>query len=279
MLSAHPFSLITFHSSFVIPYSSSIISGVSRLSALYRLQRIDLDIDQQQTKLAAINVKLANSPEVQQAQAQLGAAQEVLASERKRAKALDDENKSLTAKISQEEERLYSGKVKNTRELSDLQTEIAALKSKREKMDEAQLAAMDAVEGAEKIEAAARQNLAKVEASRATEQADLFKERDHLNALIVDLQGARASSTSVIDTNDLAIYESLRKRKRGVAIVELTNSTCKGCGESQSSSRIQMVKQEAEMVRCTSCERILFAGQEAGYTKSEGGDDEMITRW
>lgn len=256
-----------------------IISGVSRVSALYRLQRVDLDIDQHQTKLTAIHAKLANSPEVQQAGAQLEAAREVLASERKKAKALDDENKSLTAKIAQEEERLYSGKVKNTREMSDLQHEIATLKSKREKMDEAQLTAMDAVEGAEKIEAAARQSLTKVETSRAAEQADLLKERDHLNSLISEFQEARASSISAITADDLSIYESLRKRKRGVAIVELMNSTCKGCGESQSSSKVQIVKQEAELVRCANCERILFAGQEAGYTKSEGGDDDMITRW
>lgn len=256
-----------------------IITGVSRVSDLYRLQQIDTEIELRGSQLAAINDQIANSPAMLQAQAEHKATQDSLAAARKQAKMLDDENKNLTTKIKVEEERLYGGKVKNLRELKDLQAEIDALKHKRETLDEEQLTAMDAVEGAETIESAARANLAKVEAARAEEVRDLIRDRDHLLSLISNLQENRSSAITNISADDLALYESLRKRKRGVAVAALANSSCKGCGESQSSSRIQIAKQEVEIARCASCERILYGGQEAGYTTVEGGDDEMVTRW
>ncbi len=256
-----------------------IITGVSRVSDLYRLQQLDTEIELRSSQLATINDQIANSPAVLQAQAEHKAALDSLAAARKQAKILDDENKSMTTKIKVEEERLYGGKVKNPRELKDLQAEIDALKQKRESLDEQQLTAMDAVEGAEKIEAAARANLAKVEAARAGEVSDLIVQRENLQSLISNLQENRLSAVKNISPDDLALYESLRKRKRGVAVAALANSSCKGCGESQSSSRIQIAKQEVEIARCSNCERILYAGQDAGYTTVEGGDDEMVTRW
>jgi len=256
-----------------------IITGVSRVSDLYRLQQLDTEIGVRESQLVAINDQIVSSPAVLQAQAEHKTAQDSLAAARKQAKILDDENKSLTAKIKGEEERLYGGKVKNPRELKDLQAEIDALKQKRESLDEQQLTAMDAVEGAEKIESAARANWAKVEAARAEEVRDLIRDRDHLQSLISNLQETRQSATKNISADDLALYESLRKRKRGVAVAALANSSCKGCGESQSSSHIQIAKQEVEIARCSNCERILYAGQDAGYTTVEGGDDEMVTRW
>jgi predicted nucleic acid-binding Zn-ribbon protein len=256
-----------------------IITGVSRVSDLYRLQQLDTEIGLRGSQLVATNDQIANSPAVLQAQAEHKTAQDSLAAARKQAKALDDENRSLTTKIKVEEERLYGGKVKNPRELKDLQAEIESLKQKRESLDEQQLTAMDAVDGAEKIEAAARANLAKVEAARAGEINDLIAKRETLQSLIINLQESRKSMISNITSGDLDLYESLRKRKRGVAVVALANSSCKGCGESQSSSRIQIAKQEVEIARCANCERILYGGQEAGYTTVEGGDDEMVTRW
>ncbi|MBI5350338.1 MAG: hypothetical protein HZB77_13645 [Chloroflexi bacterium] len=252
---------------------------MSRVSDLYRLQQIDTEIALRGSQLAAINDQIANSPAVLQAQAEHKATQDSLAAARKQAKILDDENKSLTTKIKVEEERLYGGRVTNPRELKDLQAEIEALKHKRESLDEKQLTAMDGVEGAEKIESAARANLAKVEAARAGEVSDLIIKRDAIQSLISNLQENRSSAVTNISSDDLTLYESLRKRKRGVAVAALANSSCKGCGESQSSSRIQIAKQEVEIARCANCERILYGGQDAGYTTTEGGDGDMVTRW
>ena len=256
-----------------------IISGVSRISDLYRLQQLDSEIELQRSQLATINNHIANSPAVSQAQNENQVAADILTAARKQAKTLDDENKNLTSKIKVEEERLYSGRVTNPRELKDLQAEIDALKQKRETLDEQQLSQMDVVEEAEKIAAAARANLAKVEATRAEEVRDLIRDRDHLQSLISNLQENRSSAIKNISPDDLALYESLRKRNRGVAVAALANSSCTGCGESQSSSRIQIAKQEVEIARCANCERILYAGQEASYTTTEGGDGDMVTRW
>ncbi|HLB48170.1 MAG TPA: hypothetical protein VJL59_14275, partial [Anaerolineales bacterium] len=167
---------------------------MSRASAIYRLQKIDTELDQRQAQLAEINTRLASNPAVQMAQVELAAAENELAAARRTAKALDDENLSLTAKIKEAEDRLYGGKVKNPRELKDLQTEIESFRRKRGGLDEEQLNAMDVVEAAEKKEAAARAALAAVEAARAEEQRDLSKDKGALEALIAKLGGEREAA-------------------------------------------------------------------------------------
>jgi len=256
-----------------------IIPAVSRASTIYRLHKIDADLDQRRAQLAETQAKLASNPAVQQAQADLTAVGSELAAARRAAKTLDDENQTVSAKIKESEDRLYSGKIKNPRELKDLQTEIDSLKRKREGLDEQQLSAMDAVEAAEKKEAAAKSELAAVEAARAEEERDLLKDKSALGALIAKLGGEREAALISIPAEDRATYESLRKQKRGSAVSLLVEGTCSACGVAPSSSRIQAARQGGELVHCGNCGRILYAEQGKGYTDTDDREDEMIQRW
>lgn len=264
------------HSSFAIRHC--IIPAVSRASAIYRLQKVDTELDQRQSQLVEVNTKLASNPVVQKAQADLAAAQADLAAARRAAKALDDENQSVTDKIKEMDERLYGGRVKNPRELKDLQAEIESLRRKREGLDERQLNAMDVVEAAEKKEAAARENLAAAEAVRADEQRDLLKDKGALEALIAKLNGEREAALISVSTEDRAVYDTLRRQKRN-AVSLLADGTCSACGVAPSSSRIQAARQGGELVHCGNCGRILYAEQGKGYTDTDDKEDEMIQRW
>jgi len=255
-----------------------IIPPVSRTSVLFRLQKIDTELDQRRAQLAEIETKLASNPAVQAAQADLAAAHNELAIDRRAAKALDDENQTISAKIKEHEERLYSGKVRNPRELQDLQADIESLKRQRGDLDEKQLAAMDVVEIAEKKEAVAREALAAVEAARAEEQRDLLRDKGALDALIAKSEGEREAALISVNTEDRLTYDKLRKQKR-TAVALLADGSCSACGVAPSSSRIQAARAGGELVRCGNCDRILYAEQGKGVVDTGDKEDEMIQRW
>ncbi len=256
-----------------------IIVPVSRSSALYRLQTIDTELDLRRAQLAEADAKLADSPAVRKTQAVLTTAQANVAAARQKAKAIEDESQTLAAKIAEVEEQLYGGKIKNPRELKDLQDDAESLKRRRSALDDQQLAAMEAVEAAEAGEAAARESLAAAEAARAIEQSDLLRDKGALQALIAKASGEREAALSNVNPDDLALYDSLRQRKRGLGVSLLENGACSGCGEAPSSARIQAMRQGNDLVRCSNCDRILHAGQKVDYNLKEGGEDEMIFRW
>jgi predicted nucleic acid-binding Zn-ribbon protein len=242
------------------------------------LQKIDVELDKHRAMLAEVNAKLANNPAVKQAQASLAAAQSALAEARRAAKVLDDENKTLSAHITDAEERLYGGSVRNPRELQDLQNDIDSLKRNRNGLDEKQLAAIEAVEAAEKQEAAARAVLAEAEAARAVEQGDLIRDKGAVDAILEKLGGEREAALISVNPEDLATYDTLRRQKR-VAVGLLVDGTCTACGVAPSSSRIMAARAGGDLVRCGNCGRILYAEHGVGHIDTGDKEDEMIHRW
>ena len=251
---------------------------MSRASALYRLQKIDTELDQRRAQLAEVNAQLASDPAGQRAQADLAAAQAELSVARRAAKALDDENQSLSAKIKENENRLYGGKVRNPRELQDLQADVASLKKHRDALDDQQLAAIDVMEAAERKEAEAQKTLGSVEAARAEERRDLLKDKGAVESLITKLEGEREAGLITINAEDRATYDTLRKQKR-TAVVLLADGSCSICGVAPSSSRVQAARAGGELVRCGNCDRILYAEQGKGHVDTDDKEDEMIQRW
>ena len=124
---------------------------MSRSSTLYRLQRVDSQLDARQAQLAVLNARLASSPAVQKAQADLAAAQARVAEARGKAKTLEQDSQGLAEKIREVEEQLYGGKVTNPRELIDFQAEAESLQRNRSGADDKQLAAIEAAHAREMV--------------------------------------------------------------------------------------------------------------------------------
>lgn len=258
--------------------SSCIIPAVSRVSALYRLQKVDIELDKHRALLAEADAKLAANPVVQKAQADLKTAQDAVAAARRQAKSIDDENQAISAKVKENENRLYSGTVRNPRELQDLQNDIAALKRKRDALDEQQLAAMDTVEAAEKNESNFKAALEAAQAARAEETGSLLKDKGAVEALIAKLEGEREAALISVNAEDRTTYDSLRQQKR-IAISPLVDGSCSLCGVAPSSSRVQAARAGGDLVRCNNCGRILYAEQGKGQIDTGDKEDEMIQRW
>src|SRR5690606_19989334 len=119
--------------------------------ALYHLQQIDLEILRHRKRLKEIATALGDSAVVQDAQVQLTSAQEQLKPLRTKMRNLETELQTNTQKAKSTEDRLYSGSVKNPKELQDMQLEIDSLKKRNAELEELLLEQMVLVDEAEAL--------------------------------------------------------------------------------------------------------------------------------
>lgn len=216
-------------------------------------------MDVRRRRLAEIEAALGESQTVRQARADLSAAEADLHRWQTRQRDLDLEITGLGAKIAEIENQLYSGRIRNPKELSDLQAESAALSRLRRTREDELLEAMLNVEDQTEAVAAARRKLAEVEAAALASQASLRAEAAQIETRLQALEGEREMQLMAISAADLATYEALRQRKRGQAVALVEDRACSACGVAPSSSRLQQVRQSEALTTCDNCERILYA--------------------
>jgi predicted nucleic acid-binding Zn-ribbon protein len=100
-------------------------------------------------------------------------------------------------------------------------------------------------------------DLAQIEAAWRHSQSDLITEQAQLEANLATQHHDQAAARAALPAADLALYDQLRRRKAGVAVVELNGQLCGGCGVRVTGSVIQQLSQNDQYARCGNCERIL----------------------
>lgn len=228
---------------------------------LYRLQHIDLQIDQAEANIAGLNRLLAGDETVLAAKKETEEAALALHHAQQRMKQADFAVSEQQLKIAQSEAKLYSGKLHNPKELQDLQKEIASLqKYLKEVLEDHQLEAMIALEECETRSAAARAAELKAQAAFTEKSAGWLGQKEQENHRLERLNSERAPALSHISPESFQAYNALRRRKSGVAVTTATDGACTVCGATIRPSEIQAARATQTLVYCTSCGRILYAG-------------------
>lgn len=223
---------------------------------LYRLQQVDSERDAKRRRLAEIETALEDDRALREARHRVREAEEHARKWQTRQRDLELEIESLSSKMSRSEKRLYSGKVKNPKELSDLQAEVASLKRRRRKLEDTLLEAMIHREEAETTREEAEAHLAEAESSWSTRQANLKAERETLEQRLKELEERRASLVPRIDAKTLTTYEQVRERKGGQAVAQIRRDACSACGVTVAPS-LEWKLRQGELVQCDTCGRIL----------------------
>lgn len=225
--------------------------------ALYQLQQIDLALLQQQKRLKEIRQLLENNEAVQAAQAAVQAAQAYLKPHQVQQRDLELQSQSAKSKRDATEQRLYSGQVKNPRELQDMQSEIESLKKRLEDLDEKLLVTMEEVEQAQAALDTAQQTLITVTQRVEEEHRDLVQEKLMTETRIGRLEAERASIVPMIAPENLQLYNTLKPQKANRPISLLTDDTCSVCGIEQTSLVAKEIRRRESLVKCRNCGRIL----------------------
>jgi hypothetical protein len=235
------------------------VTAMNRSQLLYRLQTIDLEIDNGKRRLEEVEAGLGESEELRQARRALQKAKDELNRWRTTLRDLELEAKSLTAKITSVEERLYSGRITNPKELANLQNEVSYLKRRRGDLEDRQLEAMVEVEEHEAEVDSKKANLAQIEAEWSQTQKRLTEERSELEERLAHLKKERVKVEGMIGAEDLALYGELCSRKGGRAVALLKGEVCQVCMVTLPTSRVQQARSGNSLSFCSSCQRILYA--------------------
>lgn len=230
---------------------------MTQVHQLYKLQQIDTEIREKTQRLKEVLAGQKPSAELLAARTRADTAVANLQEWQAKHKNLRLELESLRSEAKNAERRLYSGKVTNPKELADLQHKIENLGKRIENIEEQVLEAMIMLENAESEETAASKHLEAIQTAWEKNAAELKEEQNVLALQIHKLNGQRQEQAKVIDARDLQEYETLAKKKHGMAIARVRANTCLGCRLTVSANKLREAR-EGKKVYCGSCGRILF---------------------
>ena len=231
---------------------------MSAALGLYRLQLLDSRMDEIRARLDEIRRTLENDVELRQAKEQLATTESAHKLTQKALKQAEEEVNKQKVKIEQSEATLYSGTVKNPKELQDLQDEAASLKRHLGTLEERQLEAMIDEEAAELENQDALRELEKVRARLESQNVTLTAEQADSNKELDRLESERQAALSSLDTNLLTVYDDLRQQKRGLAVAAVSDGACAACGTTLTPSQNQTARSATQLYNCPTCGRILF---------------------
>lgn len=223
---------------------------------LFQLQDIDLELESDEHTLALILNQIGESSAIAKAQEKLDAEKKDLEELTRQQHALEWDIEDISGKLKKTEEDLYGGKIRNPKELTDLQNESELLKSNLSKLEEQALDLMEKVEAATKSVAEADSEFNRLKNEWQGQQRKLTADMEKLKKAIEALKTRRERMAKDIDPQTIEIYQELRKL-RGTAVARVQQGTCLGCRISLPVSDLQRVK-GGGMVRCSSCGRILY---------------------
>jgi hypothetical protein len=223
---------------------------------LYQLQELDLEIDSQEQALSQTMSQLGESPAVLRVQSQLQSEQQRLEELRRKQHSAEWEIEDISTKLTPAEETLFSGRVKNPKELANLQHEVEMLKAKRNQMEEKALEIMEQVELSETSVTKISSELETLKAEWQRQQQELADSVERLKAILADLRQKRQLLSAEISPQVVELYQGLRK-ERGTAVARVEQGICRGCRISLPITELQQAR-SGNLVKCSSCGRILF---------------------
>jgi hypothetical protein len=229
---------------------------MGRGEELYRLQQLDSEQDAKQRRLVEIEAALGDDRALREARQSVKEAEERARRWQVRQRDLELEIESLSSRMARSEKRLYGGEVKNPKELSDLQAEIASLKRRRRKLEDTLLEAMIDREEADAALDEAVARLEEVESTWLTRQADLRAERETLQEHLEEIGRQRERVVPRIEAEILTTYERVRERKGGQAVAQIRGNACAACGVTVAPS-LEWKLRQGDLVHCDTCGRIL----------------------
>ncbi len=225
---------------------------------LYLLQKVDTEILKLREESDKINADLLSSPEAERAAATVVAATKVYSELCANQHEAQKESDSLASKIAETDTRLYSGRVTNPKELSDLTEDLRQLRVRQSSSDDELLKIMDKVERMQVRLKQAETDL-KVTTDSAQHQSSKNRLRlEAIEATLNTLSIERATAVNLVNASELNIYTQLMSSKDNTAVAEVHVGRCTSCRIMVSSSDSMRAHTGKELVYCSSCGRILL---------------------
>lgn len=232
---------------------------MNQIISFLRLQKIDTRLDQVNVRLKQINILLEDNIAVQKIAKQKNSIKNRIEISTQQLELAEQAVHAQNIKIQQVESNLYSGNVRNPKELQDLQAEISSLKRHYQTLENNQLLIMVSLEIDQKEFELSCLEFDSAESEFFSKNSVLLEERTILSKEIERLYSEKKAAEKSMNSEDLAFYNKLRTQKGGVAVSTITEGSCNSCGATLTPAQVQGVKSSEQTVCCPSCGRMLYA--------------------
>jgi hypothetical protein len=223
---------------------------------LYDLEEIDSAIERAEQSLADKTGRLGVRDVLDAARDRLNNARKKLDELKHRHRDAEAEVADILSKVAATEGQLYGGKIMNPKELTNLQREVAALKSRGDQMETDTLGIIELVEAAEQAAAAAAAEYDRLDEEWQFQQKQLAVDVEQLKLDLEGFRERRLQLATQVDPGGLSLYERVRQQKKP-AMARVEQGICQACRISLSASGLQRAR-AGQPVQCGSCGRILF---------------------
>jgi len=231
------------------------------MANLYELQKIDVMSLKVRRRLVQLKELLAESDELQAAQAKVEQLQGEYDKWRLEQKRNETELETLSTKIEESNEMLMGGTISNPKELESLQANIDSLQRQRGAAETNSVEALYKTEELTGQLSTATDKLAKIKAHWESNQTELSEEDTKLKRAYLVLKKQRGQVAERVEEALLQRYEQMRQRKGGVAVATVENDTCSACHVQLPTGVLSTVIDQGKTDRqllCPTCGRLLF---------------------
>jgi len=228
------------------------------LQRLWKLAQVDQTIDSIKKRAASLDVGQKIAAEIGRLDAEFQILSSNAKSLRSELTELELIQQGLDQKLKKIDGELYGGKVVSSREVENLEKEVAQIKRQRGSHDDRILELWELVPPAEKAADALKSQLDKQKVLLVERRKLAVVEKEHLQSEFKRLSTARGPLAAAVGNPSLlGRYDSIRQRHdTGMAEVTKTNH-CGACGTHLPERTIETLKDD-KMAACESCHRLLY---------------------
>ena len=229
---------------------------MSWTDAITQLQEADIELLNNQKRLMELAALLQNTTEVQAAMQRLEGVQATAKKTRLDQETLEFELGKVQNKLSADTQRLYSGRITNSRELQDLQAETESLKRHITSLEDKLLEAMMVREEADNDLSISNKELEHIRNQTAESQKNSTQEQTALESRNTDLSSLMADLQQQIPASILDTYQYLKPRTANIPVAQLKGEICGVCGIEVIKPMQQKARRNEEAY-CGGCNRLL----------------------
>ncbi|NLJ56498.1 MAG: hypothetical protein GX334_05535 [Firmicutes bacterium] len=235
---------------------------VAQLQKLWQLQELEQKILQQEQGLqniASTKDYRQKKQDYQAFQENLKKDEEELAAAKKRQRRKELELQTTMELLARLQQKLYSGEIKNIRELEGLEKKVQVKQKEKSKLEDDILLLMESIEGKEQavliLQKLQKEEYEKLQRLKARAQKDTVNARGKLH----DLNGRHAALRQEIDGALLKKYTEM-SRRGGRCISRVQQGLCGICNVSLPSSFRARMLTPGQYVFCENCGSLLVPG-------------------
>jgi len=228
---------------------------VTTTTSLFRLQKLDLEIERHDQELTMVRRGMAGNPQLRAAEKRLADMETQERETATKQRRLEADLAALEIQIKRDQARMYGGMIVDARELASLEKEIQHHAVQLDALEGQVLIGMESMESLQQMIANAREQTGALGDQWRNSRPGAKRQVEEQESSLARLNSERNALAATLDARALGVYGRLRSTV-GHAISPLSGGICGECRIAVPSKDVQRVR-SGDLVSCANCGRIL----------------------